>query len=105
MSFSSSRHRAGAIRKRRQTRISAAMVNYKDQLVRFMPGRRPADRERAFFAIFSTMIGAIALARMMRVTAMRQQVLDVAKQFLLESFTKRPRRRAATYEPPHTSPS
>jgi TetR/AcrR family transcriptional regulator, transcriptional repressor for nem operon len=40
-----------------KTRIRADMVNYKDQLVRFMPGRRAVDGERAFFAMFATMIG------------------------------------------------
>jgi len=66
-----------------RTGITAAMVNYKNRLVRFMPGKRMVDRERAVFAIFSTMIGAVALARMMPDTAMRKRVLDTAKDFLL----------------------
>src|SRR5712691_7325022 len=65
-----------------KARISANMVDYKNQLVRFMPGRRIADRERAFFVIFSTMIGAVALARMMSDTAMRRRILDNATDFL-----------------------
>jgi TetR/AcrR family transcriptional repressor of nem operon len=69
-----------------RTRISVDMVSYKDQLVRFMPGRRAAQRERAFFVIFSAMIGAIALARMMPDAAMRQHVLDTTKNFLLETI-------------------
>src|SRR5713101_7026215 len=75
-----------------KSRISADMVNYKNQLIRYMPGRRIADRERAFFVIFSTMIGAVALARMMSDTAIRRRILDTAKDFLFASFTKRPRR-------------
>jgi hypothetical protein len=39
------------------------MVNYKDQLLRFLPGSRAVDRERAFFVIVSTMIGAIEMGR------------------------------------------
>src|SRR5579871_210287 len=35
--------------------IAAELVNYKIRMVPFMPGETPADRERAFFAIFSTM--------------------------------------------------
>src|SRR5215471_3141870 len=35
--------------------IVAELVNYKSQMVPFMPGRRTVDKERAFFAIFSTM--------------------------------------------------
>ena len=77
-----------------KARISVEMVNYKDELVRFMPGRRIVDRERAFFVIFSTMIGAVALARLMSDTAMRQRILDTARDFLLGSVTSGPRRGA-----------
>jgi TetR/AcrR family transcriptional repressor of nem operon len=52
----------------------------------FMPGRRAADRERAFFAIFSTMIGAVEIARLLPDRAMREKVLASAKDFLLHSF-------------------
>jgi TetR/AcrR family transcriptional repressor of nem operon len=34
--------------------IVAELVNYKSLMVPFMPGRRPMGKERAFFAIFST---------------------------------------------------
>jgi TetR/AcrR family transcriptional regulator, transcriptional repressor for nem operon len=67
-------------------RIVEEMVSYRDQLVRLMPGRRAVDRERAFFVIFSTMIGAIELARMMPDAGVRQRVLAQAREFLLESF-------------------
>jgi TetR/AcrR family transcriptional repressor of nem operon len=67
-------------------RIREDMVNYKDQVLRFMPGRRTADRERAFFAIYSTMLGAIEFARMMPDAAARQRVLANARDFLLHSF-------------------
>jgi TetR/AcrR family transcriptional repressor of nem operon len=66
--------------------IFAELVNYKDRMVPFMPGRRTADKERAFFAIFSTMIGAIQIARMLPEPAMRENVLASAKDFLLHSF-------------------
>jgi TetR/AcrR family transcriptional regulator, transcriptional repressor for nem operon len=84
----------GRSEKNVKARIAAGMVNYKDRLVRFMPGRRRDDRERAFFAIFSTMIGAVALARMMPDTAMRKRVLDTAKGFLLDCYGKRSHRSA-----------
>jgi len=61
-------------------------VNYKSQMVPFMPGRRTADRERAFFAIFSTMIGAVEIARLLPDPAMREKVLGSARDFLLSSF-------------------
>lgn len=67
-------------------RISADMVNYKDQLLRFMPGRRTVDRERAFFVIFSTMLGAIEMGRMIPDPAARQRMLAATRDFLLDSF-------------------
>ena len=66
--------------------ILAELVNYKDRMVPFMPGRRTADKERAFFVIFSTMVGAVAIARMLPAPAMREKVLANARDFLLHSF-------------------
>ena len=48
-----------------RSRVLAEPVNYRDRMLPFMPGRRTADKERAFFVIFSMMIGAIEIARMM----------------------------------------
>src|SRR5580658_2185750 len=72
--------------KRMKPRIAAELVNYKGRMVPFMPGERTADKERAFFAIFSTMIGAVALARLLPDRAMREKVLANARDFLLRSF-------------------
>jgi TetR/AcrR family transcriptional regulator, transcriptional repressor for nem operon len=66
--------------------ILAEMINYKDQMSRFMPGRRPADRERAFFAIFSSMIGAVEMARIIPDPAARKKILESTRDFLLRSF-------------------
>jgi TetR/AcrR family transcriptional repressor of nem operon len=67
-------------------RILPQLVNYKDRMVPFMPGARTADKERAFFAIFSTMIGTIEIARMLPEPAMREKVLSASRDFLLSSF-------------------
>jgi TetR/AcrR family transcriptional regulator, transcriptional repressor for nem operon len=67
-------------------RILAELLTYKSRMQPFMPGRRTADKERAFFAIFSTMIGAIEIARMLPEPAMRENVLAGARDFLLHSF-------------------
>jgi TetR/AcrR family transcriptional repressor of nem operon len=75
-----------------KARIGAEMVLYKDRLTRFMPGRRSAERERAFFIIFPTMIGAVSLARMLPDAAARRRILNTARDFLLDSFSDRPRR-------------
>lgn len=64
----------------------ADLVNYRDRMVPFMPGRRAADKERAFFVIFSTMIGAMQLARALNHPAAQEKVLANARDFLLASF-------------------
>jgi TetR/AcrR family transcriptional regulator, transcriptional repressor for nem operon len=66
--------------------ILTELTNYKSTMQPFMPGRRTADKERAFFVIFSTMIGAIEIARMLPEPAMREKVLATARDFLLRSF-------------------
>lgn len=66
--------------------ILAELVNYKNRMLPFMPGARTADKERAFFAIFSTMIGAIEIARMLPEPAMREKVLASTRDFLLRNF-------------------
>ena len=66
--------------------IFEELKKYKSRMLPFMPGRRTADKERAFFSIFSTMIGAIAIARMLPEPAMREKVLLSARKLLLRSF-------------------
>src|SRR5215831_12417498 len=66
--------------------IFAELMNYKGKMLPFMPGRRAADRERAFFLIFSTMIGAIEIARMLPDSTSRERVLASTRDFLLSSF-------------------
>ena len=62
------------------------LTNYKDRILPFMPGRRSLDKERAFIAIFSTLIGAVAIARILPDPAARANVLLNARAFLLRSF-------------------
>lgn len=66
--------------------IFEELQRYRSRMLPFMPGRRTADKERAFFSIFSTMIGAIEIARMMPEKAIREKVLTSAREFLLHSF-------------------
>jgi TetR/AcrR family transcriptional regulator, transcriptional repressor for nem operon len=72
--------------RRMKPRVVAELVNYKSRMVPFMPGRRTLDKERAFFAIFSTMIGAMEIARLLPDPAIREKVLGSARDFLLRSF-------------------
>jgi TetR/AcrR family transcriptional repressor of nem operon len=66
--------------------IARELVNYKSRMLPFMPGQRTADKERAFFAIFSTMIGAVEIARILPDRTMREKVLANTRDFLLGSF-------------------
>ena len=69
-----------------RSRVLAELVNYRDRMLPFMPGRRTADKERAFFVIFSMMIGAIEIARMMPDRAAKEKVLASTREFLLRSM-------------------
>ena len=67
-------------------RIFEELKKYRSRMLPFMPGRRTADKERAFFSIFSTMVGAIEIARMLPEPMMREKVLASARDLLLRSF-------------------
>jgi len=71
---------------RMKGRIFLELKEYKDRMLPLMPGRRTADKERAFFVIFSTMIGTIEIARLMPEPVVRDKVLAYARDFLLQSF-------------------
>lgn len=66
--------------------IRREMIKYKARMLPLMPGRRTADKERAFSAIFSTMIGAVAMARILPDQGARAKALASARDFLLRSF-------------------
>jgi TetR/AcrR family transcriptional regulator, transcriptional repressor for nem operon len=69
-----------------RSQVFAELVNYRDRMLPFMPGRRTADKERAFFVIFSMMIGAVEIARMMPNRAAQEKVLASTREFLLRSM-------------------
>jgi TetR/AcrR family transcriptional regulator, transcriptional repressor for nem operon len=66
--------------------ILGELIKYKTRMLPLMPGRRAADKERAFFGIFSMMIGAVAIARILPDPSARARVLAGARDFLLGSF-------------------
>jgi TetR/AcrR family transcriptional repressor of nem operon len=72
--------------KQMRGQILGELVKYRDRMIPFMPGRRVADKERAFFQIFSTMVGATEIARMLPAPEMREKVLANARDLLLRSF-------------------
>jgi TetR/AcrR family transcriptional regulator, transcriptional repressor for nem operon len=72
--------------KRMRGQILSELVKYKDRMLPFMPSRRTEAKERAFFVIFSTMIGAVEMARMLPDRVAHEEVLAGARDFLLRSF-------------------
>jgi TetR/AcrR family transcriptional repressor of nem operon len=69
-----------------KSHILVEITNYKNQMLGFMPGQRPADRERAFFVIFATMLGAVEIGRMIPDPTTREKMLASTRDFLLRSF-------------------
>lgn len=69
-----------------KAQILGELTKYKSRMLPFMPGRRVADKERAFVVIISTMVGAVAIARILPDQAARARVLTSARDFLLRSF-------------------
>jgi TetR/AcrR family transcriptional regulator, transcriptional repressor for nem operon len=66
--------------------IFRELTKYRNRMLPFMPGRRVADKERAFMVIFSTMLGAVGIARLLPDPTARATVLAAARDFLLNSF-------------------
>jgi len=75
--------RAGSVTK---AQIARELTQYESELLPFMPGRGLADKRRNFIVIFSTMIGALGIARLFPDQAARSQVLASTRDFLLRNF-------------------
>src|SRR6185437_15972304 len=56
-------------------RISGLIKDRADRWVEFMPGRTAAERERNFLLIFTKMVGAVSVARILTDRADRERVL------------------------------
>ena len=69
-----------------KARILKEMAEYQSRMLPFMPGRTTAAKKRAFLAIISTMLGAVAIARILPDPKGRATVLANAQKFLLRSF-------------------
>jgi TetR/AcrR family transcriptional regulator, transcriptional repressor for nem operon len=67
-------------------RISDLMKGRAQWWVEFMPGRTTGDRERNFLLIFTAMVGAVSVARILTDPGDRQKVLTDMRDHLLRSF-------------------
>jgi len=69
-----------------RNRIASLMKSRRERMMEFMPGHIAAERERSFNIIFSSMAGAVAIARMVPDPAERLKILNSVRDHLLESF-------------------
>jgi TetR/AcrR family transcriptional regulator, transcriptional repressor for nem operon len=67
-------------------RIAGLMKELTERWVAFMPGSTATERERNFLVIFSAMVGAVSIARLLTEPADRQRVLAGTRDYLLRSF-------------------
>jgi len=67
-------------------RIAAAIMKFREQLIPFMPGRTEDEKSSNFLMIITTMVGTIAIARIMPELAVRQRILNIVRDRLLASF-------------------
>jgi TetR/AcrR family transcriptional regulator, transcriptional repressor for nem operon len=67
-------------------RIAAAILKLRQGLLPFTPGRSAEEKAANFLAIFSSMVGTIAIARTMPDPAVRQRILNTVRDHLLQSF-------------------
>ncbi|HET9281088.1 MAG TPA: TetR/AcrR family transcriptional regulator [Candidatus Angelobacter sp.] len=67
-------------------RGSAAILKFRQEILPFMPGKDAEEKATNFLAILSSMVGAIALARIMPDQDVRQRILDRVRDYLLASF-------------------
>ena len=67
-------------------RIARAILKLRQGIMPFMPGRNMDEKAANFLAIFSSMVGAVGIARTMPDIAVRQRILDTVRDQLLKSF-------------------
>jgi TetR/AcrR family transcriptional repressor of nem operon len=69
-----------------KTRIARILKAQRERLLDFMPGRGRAEKKRNFTIIFTSMGGAMQLARTMPNPAEKQSILNSVRDHLLNSF-------------------
>jgi TetR/AcrR family transcriptional regulator, transcriptional repressor for nem operon len=67
-------------------RIARAILKLRQGIMPFMPGRNMDEKAANFLAIFSSMVGAVAIARTMPDAGVRQRILDTVRDHLLKCF-------------------
>jgi TetR/AcrR family transcriptional repressor of nem operon len=69
-----------------KTRIARILKAQRERLLDLMPGRDRAEKQRNFIVIFTSMGGAMQLARTLPNPTEKQSILDSVRDHLLDSF-------------------
>jgi TetR/AcrR family transcriptional repressor of nem operon len=65
----------------------AGLINQRGaKWAEFMPGKTATEREQNCFLIFSAMVGAVSVARILTDPRDRERVLETMREYLLKSF-------------------
>jgi TetR/AcrR family transcriptional repressor of nem operon len=67
-------------------KISSAILKLREALLPFMPGKNADEKAANFLAIFSSMVGTIAIARTMPDPTVRQRILNSVRDQLVTSI-------------------
>ena len=59
---------------------------FTQRMARFMPGKTASKREENFFILFSSLVGAVTMARMISDPKKRERILKTNRALLLRSF-------------------
>ena len=67
-------------------KIRKTMETYKQQLLQFMPGDNPGEKQKNFVLIFTAMVGAMTVARTLSTREEKENLLGLVRNHLLTSF-------------------
>ena len=63
-----------------------AIEDFIERMTRFMPGESKSGRRDNFYVLFSSLVGAVTMARMISDPRMRERILQSNREVLLKTF-------------------
>lgn len=72
-----------------QEAAQSTIKSFVKRMARLMPGGTKIEREDNFYLLFSSLVGAVTMARMSSDTQTRERILDSSRRLLLKTFAKR----------------
>ena len=76
----------GRLPSRARKRLDAALAEYMERLIGYMPGTTVDERRRNFLVLVSGMAGAVAMLRMFGDKTMREMVLGTIRDYYVSTF-------------------